>query len=325
VIGIGRLVKPWYVWRPWQLVRRAQIEWKVPRADYRPLPVAWGVSLLADPRMAIGRSIQTAGVHDLAVTEVLARLVQAGDTVVDAGAHIGYMATLAALAAGPDGHVMAWEPHPELFVVLERNVAGVATRRRMARMTLRNAALGSTPGLANLVIPDEGARNDGTSHLERTASPPTRSIPVKVETIDDVLEAEGAESVDVMKLDVEGSELHVLCGATQALRAGRIRHIVFEDHQGPTSDVVRLLESIGYATFAIGWSIRGPKLGPLSGGTLAAEYEAPSYLATLAPDEVHGRCSKAGWLTLSARFAKSITRSSERRERSSRRATFWRR
>jgi hypothetical protein len=67
---------------------------------------------------------------------------------------------------------------------------------------------------------------------------------MKVETIDDVL---GAECVDVMKLDVEGSELHVLGGAAQALRAGRIRHIVFEEHQGPTSDVVRLLESMGYA------------------------------------------------------------------------------
>jgi FkbM family methyltransferase len=250
--------------------------------------------------MAIGRSIQTTGVHDLAVTEVMARLIQAGNTVVDAGAHIGYTATLAALAAGPDGQVVAWEPHPELFAVLERNVAGVAARRRTARITLRNAALGSTPGRANLVIPDEDARNDGTSHLERTASPPIRSVPVKVETIDGVL---GAEPVDVMKLDVEGSELHVLVGAAQALRAGRIRHIVFEEHQGPTSDVVRLLESMGYAVFAIGWSIRGLKLGPLSGGKLAAENEAPSYLATLAPDEVHGRRSKAGWLTLSARFA----------------------
>jgi FkbM family methyltransferase len=303
VIGIGRLIKPWYVWRPLQLARRAQTEWNGPRAGYRPLPVAWGVSLLADTRMAIGRSNQTTGVHDLTVTEVLARLVQAGNTVVDAGAHTGYTAALAALAAGPGGHVMAWEPHPELFVVLEQNVAGVATRRRIARITLRNAALGSTPGRANLVVPDGNASNDGTSHLESMARPPTRSIRVKVETIDDVLGAEGAESVDVMKLDVEGSELHVLRGATKALRAGRIRHIVFEDHQGPTSDVLRLLESMGYAIFAIGWSIRGLKLGPLSGRKLAADYEAPSYLATLAPDEVHGRCSKAGWLTLSARFA----------------------
>jgi FkbM family methyltransferase len=300
VIGIRRFMKPWYVWRPWQLARRASIGWRIPRAGYRPLRVAWGVSLLADPAMTIGRSIQTTGLHDPAVTEVLARLTRAGDTVVDAGAHIGYMATLVALAAGPHGHVLAWEPHPDLFAVLERNMARLATRCRMAKVTLRNAALGRAPGRAELVIPGADTSNDATSYLAHAGRPALRSIPVKVETIDDVL---GATLVDVMKLDVEGSEFDVLAGANQALRAGRIRHIVFEEHQGPSSDVVRLLESAGYEIFAIGWSIRGPKIGPLSGGPLAAAYEAPSYLATLEPREVHGRCSKAGWLTLRARFA----------------------
>jgi FkbM family methyltransferase len=301
MIAIRRLVKPWYVWRPWQLVRRARAEWSVPRAGYRPLPVAWGVSLLADPRLTVGRSIQTTGVHDPAVTEVLARLIQAGDTVIDAGAHIGYMTTLAALAAGPHGHVVAWEPHPDLFRVLGQNVARVATRRPMARITLRNAAVANAPGSAELAIPVGSDSNDGTAHLARTGSPSLRSIPVSVETIDDVL---GETRIDVMKLDVEGSELQVLVGASQALGAGRIRHIVFEEHQGATSDIVRLLESAGYEIFAIGWSIRGPRLGPVRGRRLAAAYEAPSYLATLAPCEVHGRCSKAGWLTLSPRFAK---------------------
>ena len=297
-------MKPWYVWRPWQLARRAYIEWRPPRAGYSALPVAWGVSLLADPGMTIGRSIQTTGIHDLAVTEVLARLIQAGDTVVDAGAHIGYMAILAAFAAAPHGHVLAWEPHPDLFNVLERNVARVATRCRMAKITLRNAALASESGNAELVFPDVAASNDGTSHLAYAGSPAGRSVPVKVETIDEIL---GDAPVGVMKLDVEGSELQVLRGASRALRDGRIRHIVFEEHQGPASEVVRLLESVGYEIFAIGWSIRGLKLGPAAGARLATAYEAPSYLATLSPHDAKARCSRIGWLTLSSRFASSTT------------------
>ena len=55
------------------------LEWRAPRGGYSALPVAWGVSLLADPGMTIGRSIQTTGIYDLAVTEVLARLIQAGE------------------------------------------------------------------------------------------------------------------------------------------------------------------------------------------------------------------------------------------------------
>jgi hypothetical protein len=44
-----QLAKPWYVWRPWQLVRRASVALKAPRSGYVPLPVAWGISVIADP------------------------------------------------------------------------------------------------------------------------------------------------------------------------------------------------------------------------------------------------------------------------------------
>jgi FkbM family methyltransferase len=300
VIGIGRIMKPWYVWRPWQLARRARVEWTAPCQGDQTLAVAWGVSLRVDPRTTIGRSIQTTGVHDPAVTEILARLIRAGDTVVDAGAHVGYMTTLAALGAGPGGHVLAWEPLPQLFDALGRNVAAVAARWPIARITLRNAALGSAPGQGALVLPKEDASNDATGRLDWTGRSPAQSIPVRIETIDDAV---GVESIDVMKLDVEGSEGRVLAGARRALEARRIRHIVFEDHEGPASEVILNLQSLDYEVFAIGWSIRGPRLGPVRGGSLAAVYEAPSYLATLAPHDVRDRCAKGGWTTLSARFA----------------------
>ena len=107
---------------------------------------------------------------------------------------------------------------------------------------MRNAALAGTRGTAELAIPDDAPTNDAMCYLARAERPSTRSIPVTVETIDDVL---GATPVAVMKLDVEGAELNVLAGASAALAAGRIRHIVFEEHNGPASDVVKLLRSRG--------------------------------------------------------------------------------
>ena len=73
---------------------------KAPRSGYTPLPVAWGISVIADPAKMIGRSLFTTGIYDLAVSEVLARLIEPGDTVVDAGANVGYMTLLAGVAAG---------------------------------------------------------------------------------------------------------------------------------------------------------------------------------------------------------------------------------
>ena len=147
---LDRLAKPWYVWRPWQLARRLQRASVAASGTQRKMKTAWGVAIMADPHTTIGWSIDTTGVHDLAVTEALARLIRPGDTVLDVGAHIGYTVMLAAIAAGCRGRVIAWEPHPELFRALEHNVAAMSADHRAAAVDLRNTALGSKAGKAKL-------------------------------------------------------------------------------------------------------------------------------------------------------------------------------
>jgi FkbM family methyltransferase len=253
------------------------------------------VSILADPTKTLGRSIWTTGIYDLAVSEVLARLIQPGDVVIDGGANIGYMTLLAATTAGPSGKVLSFEPHPKLFSILEQNVARASQAVPMARVVLRNTALGERAGQAELIVPERFAENEGLAYIDRDGAPGARRLTVGMETIDEVL---GADSVAMLKLDVEGYELQALEGATRSLAARRIRHIVFEDHQGRGSAAMRLLASVGYRVYSIGWSVKGPKLAPAEGGRLAKEYEAPSYLATFEPDEVSRRCSRHGWSVL---------------------------
>ena len=298
-----RLFKPWYVWRPWQLVARLRYELGNPRSGYGPNQTAWGVSILADPRKTIGRSIRTTGVYDLAVSEVMARLVRQGDTVVDAGANVGYMTLLAAIAAGPSGRVTAWEPHPELFGVLQNNVWSLSGSVQCASVTMRNAALGETSGAVELNVPPGMATNDGLSYVgDRSGSDTT--ILVDLESIDETF---GDQSISILKLDVEGSELAVLRGASRLLRGGRIRDIVFEDHLGRDGQVIPLLVSLGYEVFSIGWSVAGPRLGALADGSLAQSYEAPSYLATRASKDALRLCREGGWLTLRRGFAVAST------------------
>ena len=87
--------KPWFVFRPSQVVRRLTFR---PTSAYRRLTVAWGEQLLALDDEHIGRCLGTTGIYDLAVSELLFRLIHPGDLVVDAGANIGYMSVLAATA-----------------------------------------------------------------------------------------------------------------------------------------------------------------------------------------------------------------------------------
>lgn len=298
---LQKVWKPWFVYRPSQVVRRVLA--KRPRHNGNtPLHASWGADIIADPSRTIGYSILTTGLHDLAVTEALFRLISPGDTVVDAGANVGYMTVLAGIAAGRGGRVLSFEPHPELFAVLERNVAGASRRWSTAAFETHQAALGDRPGSAHLHLPPHFEANDGVARIEPDAGPDGRSLMVRVATLDEVL---GDTPVGVLKLDVEGFEPQALAGAARALAGRRIKHIVYEDHSVADSEVVRMLEAAGYRLFSLGWSMRALRVEPIEAGVLATGYEAPSFIATLEPDEVLARCEPKGWLSLRRRTTRA--------------------
>jgi predicted methyltransferase len=64
-------------------------------------------------------------VHDQYEPETSAlmkRIIREGMTVFDLGAHVGYYTLLAAEQVGVTGHVFAFEPDPENYAVLIKNV-----------------------------------------------------------------------------------------------------------------------------------------------------------------------------------------------------------
>lgn len=253
--------------------------------------------MLADPTRTIGHSIATTGVFDLAVSEAIARLVPPGGSVVDAGANVGYMSVLGAVAAGPGGRVQSFEPHPDLVAVLGRNATASARQNRAAPITVHAAALGDRAGTAELLLPEEFTANDGTArvvvHAEQAAR--GRTIAVPLVAMDDVI---GGGRVDVLKIDVEGFEPQVLKGAARTLAAHRIRHVVFEDHDVQHSEAVRLLRDAGYRLFALGWTMRRLRVEPLTAGSVAHQYEAPSFIASIDVDDLVAACEPPGWRSL---------------------------
>ena len=292
--------KPWFLYRPQQIVRRL-VGVRPPAGGFSAVRTSWGARVIVDPTRAIGRSIVTTGLFDLTVSEVHARLIDAGDTVIDAGANVGYMTVLAATAAGRAGRVVAFEPHPELFAVLQQNAA--YAMRSGCRVEARQVALGETRGHALLRIPQSFADNDGMATLAGGATASVEAVQVGVERLDDVIDT----GASVLKLDVEGFEASVLRGAQRLLAGRRLRHIVFEDHDAERSEVVRLLKASGYRLFAIGWSMRGLVLGPIERGPRAAPFEAPSFVATTEPEAVIARTAPRGWQVLSAGFSRGRT------------------
>jgi FkbM family methyltransferase len=242
----------------------------------------WGCPIEVDVRETIGRSIWTTGIYDLSVTEALVRLADRGSLAVDAGANIGAMTgALASRAA----EVWAFEPHREVFQQLSGNVARFADRPGFARCQLFNIALSDTDGEARLEIPTDFDGNHGLARLSAEGGTTVRTV-----RLDSML---NGREIGVLKVDVEGHELNVFHGASDSLAAGRVRHIVFEDHLGPDSPVCVFLMGQGYEIFRIGWRLSGLVLAPP--GTEGRGYEAPSYLATRDPEGALARCRTLGW------------------------------
>jgi FkbM family methyltransferase len=271
--------KPWFIFRPSQVFRRLTFR---STSSYRPLEVAWGARLLALDDEHIGQCLGTTGIYDLAVSELLFRLINPGDFVIDAGANIGYMSVLAATAGA---HVVAYEPNPALLPILRQNLG--------AKGDVRPIALGARRHTAVLIPPDPSAHNNGLGRLGSEAEP--GAVPVEVGTLDDELHG---RSVAVLKIDVEGAEQAVLEGAAHALKDGRVRHVIFEDHHGAGSAVMMQLLGYGYTIYSIGWTMTGPKLGDRAAAPQHAHFEAPSYLATLDPEEAVTACATRGWIAL---------------------------
>lgn len=137
--------------------------------------------------------------------------------IVDAGANIGVASTWF-LLTNPDARVIAIEPIFENASWLSRNVGGEA------RVSVIQAALGAGTGQVVMTLADHGAEHavGGVAGTPRTET-------VACRRLDEILKIEGVSQIDLLKLDVEGSEIDVLLGLGERLEDVRV--IVAEVHE----------------------------------------------------------------------------------------------
>ncbi|HEX6389188.1 MAG TPA: FkbM family methyltransferase, partial [Solirubrobacteraceae bacterium] len=220
--------KPHYVFHPLRALRRARYGGPTVEGRRETAPLPWGLPLDVNADEAIGFTILTTGVFDPAVSETMHRLIDPGELVVDVGANIGYLTSLAAARAGSDGTVLAFEPHPRVFELLQANISAWQGRPGVATIEPHQTALSDRDGTAELNAGSSFEANMGLARLdEGHASADDVLVSVTVEQLDDVI---GERQIGLLKIDVEGHEPEVLRGARRLLESGRVRDIIFEDH-----------------------------------------------------------------------------------------------
>jgi FkbM family methyltransferase len=178
------------------------------------------------------------GVLEPGVQEALRRHVRPGAVIYDVGANIGFFSLLTARLAGPDGRVEAFEPVPTSAAAVRANAAlnGLST------ITVHQVAVSDHGGVGELLVPFER----GWAHLaDRGWHPNTRRrLDVQLIALDEQITRGAFPPPDVVKIDVEGSEIAVLRGLTQTLRSGNVT-IVCELHE-TNAEVLELMNELGY-------------------------------------------------------------------------------
>ncbi len=144
------------------------------------------------------------------------RLVRPGSTVLDIGANSGLFSLLAA-RRDPTVTVHAIEPVDRVFAVLEANVA----RNGLANVTCHRVACSDRSGPATLHVPAGEPVPVMASLLSGWADTAAAGVPVQCTTLDGLVEAYGMQTVDVVKIDAEGSEDVVLRGGQATIHAHR--------------------------------------------------------------------------------------------------------
>ena len=154
---------------------------------------------------------------DRADRRLLRSVLSAGSVVVDAGANIGIYSQFLSRCVGPTGTVHSFEPSAENFKRLESAV------RTYANVRVSNAAVGECSGRSKLYVSDKLNVDHRTYATEGDSRP---AVPIDIIALDDYFKP--GQPVDLIKMDIQGYELHALRGATRVLADNPDLKLLFE-------------------------------------------------------------------------------------------------
>jgi 23S rRNA U2552 (ribose-2'-O)-methylase RlmE/FtsJ len=170
--------------------------------------------------------LSTFGKYEPVETELLKKEIKKGDVVVDVGASVGYYTLLFAKLVGENGKVFSFEPDPTKFSILQKNVS------------LNNF---SNVILENRFISDNSKKEDSNVYS----------------SLDDYF-YNNIESIDLIKMDIEGAEVLALKGMVKILQNTQKIKLLTEFHSselrkfGATPiEFLNDLRSLGFSIFNI--------------------------------------------------------------------------
>jgi FkbM family methyltransferase len=192
------------------------------------------------------------------------------------GGNIGWYTLL---SASMGAKVDVFEPNPKNFLRMCESICvnswmdgqctnlgdlAVQGSNRNGRVRIFPVGVGSGELSALFGTGLESRNNPGAGAIVETISVSKASMKkytqIQIVSLDEMAKQLGwyDETIDIMKIDVEGYEIHVIRGAKKLLKSNRIKNIFMEgDVTGPAKqkkfrELVRTFADAGYVVFKIG-------------------------------------------------------------------------
>jgi len=231
-----------------------------------------------DLRNTLAREVYFTGMYEPQATILLRQLLAPGDVFVDVGANWGYFSLLAADAVGDKGRVIAIEADPRMYRTLFCNVA----LNKFPALTPVHVAAAAEPGTLTMLGFSEENDNWGISRIVDGATNGGKTFEVPAKPIDAILDEQGVQSVDLLKMDIEGAEGFALAGMKKGFASGRYRRIVLElhpeelkEHGQTAAEIIRTLRDAGYRGWLIDHSLEALRRVAYTGHRELRDFMAP--------------------------------------------------
>lgn len=198
----------------------------------------YGMMLYNVNDMYIGTMLDLYGEFSDEEDDVFRQIIRPGMTVVEAGANIGAHTVPIAQIVGAKGRVLAFEPQRSVFQILCSNLA----LNGLEQVEPHWAAVGTENGVISVARLDSSVtQNFGALSLD--GSPGGDSVRLlKIDSFD-------LPACDLIKIDVEGMELDVICGAEETIRRHAPTIYTENDRADNSPALIETLQVLGYRCY----------------------------------------------------------------------------
>jgi len=166
--------------------------------------------VMINPRDPVISGALTFGVYEKSEILLMQQICKLGQVVIDIGANVGLYTAIAGSLVGSEGLVISVEPEPESIRFLHKTVSA----NGLKNTRIVQAAASNVNGQAKLFTSSVN-RGDHRMYRNKNAD---GNIEVATLKLDDYLEKQGIHSADIIKIDVQGFEGHVIAGIEKTIR-----------------------------------------------------------------------------------------------------------